>query len=163
MRAGGRHRCGLPRRKVRTCGRSKTPGAGINRQASAANAPGLCAWFQVCPCSLADTRRRTAGEQKSPHSQASPRTHILEQHLKLLVFSRTKWRRIRTFDREIRSLLLYPTELSSVPMTGIEPALPPQRRRSTAELQRPVVPDQTVRHPYMELAGPADAGGDSSP
>lgn len=32
-----------------------------------------------------------------------------------------QWRRIRTFDRQIMSLMLYPTELSVVPMKGLEP------------------------------------------
>ena len=33
-----------------------------------------------------------------------------------------QWRRIRTFDRQIISLMLYPTELSVVQTAGIEPA-----------------------------------------
>ena len=33
-----------------------------------------------------------------------------------------QWRRIRTFDRQIMSLMLYPTELSVVQTTGFEPA-----------------------------------------
>ena len=33
-----------------------------------------------------------------------------------------QWRRIRTFDRQIRDLMLYPTELSVVQTAGLEPA-----------------------------------------
>ena len=33
-----------------------------------------------------------------------------------------QWRRIRTFDRQIRDLMLYPTELSVVQTAGFEPA-----------------------------------------
>lgn len=55
-------------------------------------------------------------------SHSGPRTDFPNNTVRGWLGLEGQWRRIRTFDRQIRDLMLYPTELSVVQTAGFEPA-----------------------------------------
>lgn len=115
-------------------------------------------------------RRQTASDRRKalalglepssglPHS--SPRTVVQITPWKGGAGFQADWRRIRTFDNQIRSLMLYPTELSVVQMKGLEPPTSdPMDRRSTTELHPRFRPPKRRR---TQGGSATCAGGDQS-
>lgn len=93
-------------------------------------------------------------------SHSGPRTDFPDNTVTGWLGLEGQWRRIRTFDRQIMSLMLYPTELSVAQTAGVEPATSGSK---SGALPLSYIRDPNPRNGAVHSGGKAGcAGGDES-